>query len=121
MMEDKLAGLLGMCRRAGRLTTGFDAVKALAAEGRAALILAAADLSEKSGKELRFAMERAAAPVPILTVPLTKEELGRLLGLRKPVGILATADEGFARAIGRCCPAGADNVHDMEEEPPYDD
>ena len=48
-MEDKLAGLLGMCRRAGRLTTGFDAVKALAAEGRAALILAAADLSEKSG------------------------------------------------------------------------
>ena len=40
-MEDKLAGLLGMCRRAGRLTTGFDAVTALAAEGRAALILAA--------------------------------------------------------------------------------
>ena len=71
MMEDKLAGLLGMCRRAGRLTTGFDAVTALAAEGRAALILAASDVSEKTGKELRFALERAA-PVPVLTVPLTK-------------------------------------------------
>lgn len=59
-MEDKLAGLLGMCRRAGRLTTGFDAVTALAAEGRAALILAASDVSEKTGKELRFALERAA-------------------------------------------------------------
>ena len=120
MMEDKLAGLLGMCRRARRLTTGFDAVTALAAEGRAALILAASDVSEKSGKELRFALERAA-PVPVLTVPLTKETIGRMLGLQKPVGILATADEGFARAIVRCCPAGADNVHDMEEEPSYDD
>ena len=67
-----------------------------------------------------FALERAA-PVPVLTVPLTKETIGRMLGLQKPVGILATADEGFARAIVRCCPAGADNVHDMEEEPSYDD
>ena len=65
-MEDKLAGLLGMCRRAGRLTTGFDAVTALAAEGRAALILAASDVSEKTGKELRFALERAA-PIRIPT------------------------------------------------------
>ena len=52
MMEDKLAGLLGMCRRAGRLTTGFDAVTALAAEGRAALILAASDVSGGAGARL---------------------------------------------------------------------
>lgn len=120
-MEDKLAGLLGMCRRAGKLTTGFDAVTALAAEGRAALVLTASDLSEKTGKELRFALARTAAPVPTLTAALTKEELGRATGFLKPVGILSTADEGFARAIGRCCPAGADHAHDLEEEPPYDD
>lgn len=63
-MEDKLAGRWGMCRRAGKLTTGFDAVTALAAEGRAALVLTASDLSEKTGKELRFALARTAAPVP---------------------------------------------------------
>lgn len=116
MKEDKLAGLLGLCRRAGRLTTGFDAVAALAAAGQAALILTAADLSEKSGKELRFALEKTAHPSVVRSIGLTKEEVGRVLGLRKPVGILATADDGFARAIGRCLPADVDETHDLEEE-----
>ena len=35
----KLAGLLGISRRAGRLTTGFDAVKGLIGEGKAALVI----------------------------------------------------------------------------------
>lgn len=117
MKEDKLAGLLGLCRRAGRLTTGFDAVLTLAAAGKAALILTAADISEKSGKELRFALARPPhPPVPVRSIGLTKEEVGRVLGLRKPVGILATEDEGFARAFGRCLPANADETHDLEEE-----
>lgn len=58
----RIAGLLGMARRAGRLTTGFDAVAALTAGGTAAVVLVAADLSEKTEKELRFAARNHPSP-----------------------------------------------------------
>ena len=104
----KLAGLLGIARRAGRLTTGFDAVAGLMGEGKAALVMLAADLSEKTQKELRFAA--GEKPVLIRTIPLTKEAAAAACGLKKPVGVLATDDNGFAQAMEACCP------HDFEED-----
>ncbi len=101
----RVAGLLGMARRAGRLTTGFDAVAALAAGGTAAVVLAAADLSEKTEKELRFASRNH--PSPFLRLSLTKEELGRILGLKKPVGVLALEDRGFAASLIKLAEQGA--------------
>ena len=104
----KLAGLLGMARRAGKLTTGFDAVAGLIGQEKAALVLTAADLSPKTEKELHFAMKDKA--VSVLCMPLTKEEAGNACGFKKPVGILATEDKGFAAAMEKYC------LHDMEED-----
>ena len=53
-MNDKLTGLLGLSRRAGHMTCGFDAVADLLRGGRAVLVLLASDLSPKTEKELRF-------------------------------------------------------------------
>ena len=104
----KLTGLLGISRRAGRLTTGFDAVKGLIGEGKAALVMLASDLSEKTHKELRFAV--GDKKIPIRRMPLTKEETGAACGLKKPVGVLATDDNGFAKAMETCC------LDDLEED-----
>lgn len=104
----KLAGLLGMARRAGKLTTGFDAVAGLISQEKAALVLTAADLSPKTEKELHFAVKDKV--VPIVSMPLTKEEAGNACGFKKPVGILATEDKGFAAAMEKHCP------HDLEED-----
>ncbi len=104
-----LAGLLGISRRAGRLTTGFDAVSALIKGGNATLVMLAADLSAKTVKELRFAAR--GQPATIVRLPLTKEEAGTACGLKKPVGVLATDDKGFAAAMEKHC------THDTEEEP----
>lgn len=104
----RLAGLLGISRRAGRLVMGFDAVTGLIGEGKAALVMLASDLSEKTQKELRFAT--GDKPVPVRQIPLTKEEAGTACGLKKPVGVLATDDKGFARAMETCC------LHDLEED-----
>ena len=97
---ERLASLLGMARRAGKLVTGFDAVVALFAEKTASCVLLAADLSEKTEKELRFAANKAgsadAAAMPIYKIPLSKEDVSHSLGLKKPVGILALTDQGFA-------------------------
>ena len=98
MSLDKLRGLLGMCRRSGRLVTGFDAVVALCTtEG--VLLMIATDASPRTAKELRF----RAAEHPIFRVPLTKEEIAEAVGSHKPVAVLAVADEGFADALRPLC------------------
>ena len=97
-MNERLTGLVGMARRAGRLTAGFDAVKDLITAKKAQLVLMAADLSPKTEKELRFT---AGDAVPLLTTALTKDEIGHAGGWQKPVGVIATEDKGFAAAMRR--------------------
>lgn len=98
---ERLSGLLGMARRAGRLTAGYDAVAALAAEGKAKVILFAADLSEKTEKEVRFAAKEHRTE--LFRIPLNKEEMGHIVGLKKPAGVLAIEDKGFAASIQKLC------------------
>lgn len=107
MNKRNLSGLLGMCRRAGRLVTGFDAALALCKEP-SVLLMVAQDASPRTVKELRFRVKQHK----LYTVPLTKEELGAALGLQKPVAVVATADEGFAKAM---------HHYVTEEESHYDD
>lgn len=98
-MERKLAGLIGMARRAGRLTIGFDAVREQLEAGKAAFVLLAADLSAKTEKELLFGLKQVKAG----RGPLGKEEMAHALGSLRPVGVIATDDEGFATAMKALC------------------
>lgn len=107
----RLAGLLGLARRAGKLTTGFDAVVESITLDKAVLVMTAADLSKKTEKELRFVSGEKA--VDILELPLGKEEIRHALGLTKPVGVLALEDKGFAASVLKLCPL---SCHDFEEE-----
>ena len=96
-MNNKLAGLLGIARRAGHILIGFDAVRAALLAGRTQLILLASDCSPKTEKELRFAGQNCRCP--ILFAPGSKEDLAGALGLQKPVAVVATDDAGFAEAM----------------------
>lgn len=93
-MNNKLAGLLGIARRAGHILIGFDAVRAALLAGRTQLILLASDCSPKTEKELRFAGQNRSCP--ILYAQATKDEIAAALGLLKPVAVVATEDSGFA-------------------------
>ncbi len=95
-MNEKLIGLLGIARRAGRLQTGFEATVTAVKSGDARLMLCAGDVSEKTRKEWRFATKDA---LPLTSLPLDKTALGRALGAPRPVGLVAVCDEGFARAM----------------------
>ena len=106
MTVDKLNGLLGMCRRSGRLVTGFDAVTALCGSEKAMLLIAA-DAAERTVKEIRFRLPKQT----VYRLPLTKEETAHAVGFQKPIAVLATADEGFSKAI----------LQYVEEESHYDD
>ncbi len=102
-MNSKLLGTLGICRRAGHLILGFDAVCDLMKQRRAKCVLTAADLSEKTKKELLFAGKEQHTL--LYDLPYDKATISIALGLQKPVGVIATDDEGFAKAIAKHIPA----------------
>ncbi len=94
MPTNKLIGLLGMCRRSGRLTVGFDAVAALCREQQVLLMLAS-DASPRTVRQLQF----QAGERPVYRLPLTREQTAHAVGSGKPVAVLATTDQGFLRAL----------------------
>ncbi len=94
-MTDKVLSLLGLARRAGKLEAGFDASVSAARKKRAELLLAAADVSEKTFQNLRYEADRAN--VPAVRLPVGMEEAGRACGVK--AGVLAVTDRGFAKAL----------------------
>lgn len=111
-MADKLIGLLGMCRRCGKLVAGFDAVAALCRDERVLLLLAA-DASPRTVKELRF----RAGGHPLYRLPLSKDAVAHAVGSHKPIACLAVEDDGFSRAIRPLVSL----LDETEEESRYDD
>ena len=94
-MKHRLLSMLGLARRARRLSLGFDAAREAARSGQAALLAAASDVSDKTWKNLRYEAESAGVPAVRLLAGM--EELGRACG--KKAGVFAVTDEGFAKAI----------------------
>lgn len=94
-MTDKTLSLLGLSRRAGKLTAGFDAAVQAARERKAVLLLAAADISEKTFQNLSFEGGRAGAQTLRLRTSIA--ETGKACGVK--AGVFAVTDKGFAEAI----------------------
>lgn len=108
--HDRLMGLLGLARKSGRLTAGFDAVKDLVCREKDVLVLFAADLSPKTEKELRYA---AGELKNAIHLKAGKDEIARVIGSKKPVGVIAIEDKGFAEAVSKVC---SDLEGELKEE-----
>lgn len=99
MMDDRLRGLLGLARRAGKLDLGHDAAVAAIRNGSAALCLLAADASERLRAEFLREMQKfGRAQMSLLQTDHTMEELGQSVGYRK-MAVLTVHDRGFANRI----------------------
>jgi ribosomal protein L7Ae-like RNA K-turn-binding protein len=94
METDKLMGALGLCRRAGALTVGFDAVKDAVLSGRAHLVLYTQDASEGNVRRIQWMCGEVGDDCPVCRLPLTKQDLAAIL--HKAVGVLAVTDENLA-------------------------
>ena len=73
MMDDKALGLLGIARRAGRLSLGHDAAKGAVLAGRARLCLISADASDRLEREF-FRMTQGEKSIPLRRVRYTMEQ-----------------------------------------------
>lgn len=91
-MTNKILYALSLCRKAGALVTGFDAVKESVYKGKAFIVLTAADLSEKTKKRVDFFCEDL---IDVYTLPLTQFEL--LTICKKTSGVFAVTNNELAK------------------------
>ena len=93
--SEKLLGTLGLCKKAGKLVMGFDAVAQTIQAGEAGLVALTDDLSPKSAKEIiRIAQKHGVEHVRL---GVAMEDIKRFVG--KQAGILAITDQGLAKAV----------------------
>ena len=90
---DKLLSLMGLCRRAGKLSVGHDAVFDAVRRGRARTVILTSDASPRHEKEL----EAASFSGRTVRTAFTMEQAGLALGKRSC--LFSVDDEGFAAAI----------------------
>ncbi|MCM1578541.1 MAG: ribosomal L7Ae/L30e/S12e/Gadd45 family protein [Ruminococcus sp.] len=91
--NEKLFGLLSICRRAGRMTTGFDSCRESMEKGKAKLVVLASDISPKSEKEARFFGDKYG--VAVIKTAASRKEFAE--GLGKETVVCAICDDGFAK------------------------
>lgn len=89
------SGLLGICRKAGKMKFGMDMAKSACESGEAKAVFVTADLSAKSLKEIRFS--GAKTGIPVFRLSMTMDEIAAAIGKR--TGIIAVTDSGFAKSL----------------------
>lgn len=94
-MNSKIMTLLGFAAKAGKLAFGMDAATFALKGKKSHLIIVAADLSEKSRKEISFFAEKAA--IEVLELLENGEALSYAVG--KKCSIISVNDKGFKESI----------------------
>ncbi len=92
-MTQKTLSYLGLCRRAGFLALGHDAVAEAVRTKSAKICLLTQDASPRHKREL----DAAKTSADIVLLPVTSQELSYSIG--KKVCVLAVTDDGFAKAL----------------------
>lgn len=95
--------LLTVCRRAGKLLLGFDAVKEAAQRGQVACVILAADASPKTEKEIRF----YAKETPVRRFPAELDMITLTRWFRKKTAVFGVCDGGFAAKLLQILPEDA--------------
>ena len=89
--EEALFQAVSLCRKAGALTMGFDAVEEACVKGKAWLVMTASDASAKTVQRLNYAVGDL---VDVITMPLTQDRLADIS--RKAVAVYAVTDRNLS-------------------------
>ncbi len=92
---ERILQLIGLAKRAGKITAGTELVEKEISRGRAKLLILATDISPEVKKNLLYICEKAQIASIILCDKIT---LGLCIGKGQRVA-LAIQDRGFADAI----------------------
>lgn len=101
--ESRLAGILGIARRAGRLACGYEAAVGEMKRGRACLVIVAADASKRTAQSIGNQCEKYN--VPCVNLPICSDSLGYSIG-RSKVAVVALTDKSFSFKVKEILDAG---------------
>ena len=90
--DEALFQAISLCRKAGALTMGFDAVEEAAVKGKAWIVFTASDASAKTVQRMKYAV---GDMVDVLPLPLTQDRLADIS--HKPVAVYAVTDRNLAK------------------------
>lgn len=94
-MNDSALSLLGLCRKAGKLSLGHDACKASLNAGTASLCVICSDASERLKDE--FSSLSKKAEVKIFDVSYSMLDIKNATSFK--AAVFTVDDEGFARTL----------------------
>jgi ribosomal protein L30E len=99
MNSQKVINLLTMCRKAGKLVTGFDISIEAVMDGKSKCLLIASNTSPKTLKEVnyRISSEGLEGMVEVLSMPLTIDDVAKYINVS--AGVIAICDSGFSKAF----------------------
>ncbi len=92
---DKVLGLIGLAKKAGRLSSGSEPCEEAVRRGISKLVIIAADISDNGLKAICDCCKHYGTKYITYA---TKTELGAALGFELRA-VISINDEGFARAI----------------------
>ena len=112
-MPGNIIFALSLCRKAGALVTGFEAVKDSVFQGRAQLVLCAGDLSDGSRRRIGFVCETQGTPC--CGMAETQAALRHIC--KRPTGIFAVTDPELAKLCKKNLPPqnGTPDSHSAAE------
>lgn len=93
-MNNGVFNLLGLCRRANKLSMGHDTCKDSIKSGRAQLCLVSSDSSERVFEEMKKLCEDKK--IPLFRIPSAINDIHKNLGYK--AGIITVNDSGFAES-----------------------
>lgn len=91
-MYNKILSTISLCKRAGKLTLGFDVVKEAIQSKEAKIVVIANDISAKTKKEVLLMAEKGM--VEVVEIPFSMDEVWQ--SVNKRAGVLAITDKGFS-------------------------
>lgn len=89
---NKFYSMIGMARKCGKVTVGFDATTLIVKKRKAFVVIIAEDASEKTKKNMIFHCNNNSC---MYIIKGKKEKLGNILG-KKYVSIAAIAEKNIA-------------------------
>ena len=116
-LEQRLAGALGLARKAGALTTGAAKVAALLEGGRAAALITASDAAADGRRKMMQSVRRGAYAAELAHIEsLSSAQLGLALGLENVIHAALTPGAAANSAIGRARRLAQYIATDREED-----
>ena len=97
MEKNKVLSMLGLARRAGKLSMGHDTALSAVLDYKAQMIIFAGDTSERLRKEFEVLMQKKKISIPVFVLDITISEIHYSCGYK--AGVITVNDENFSKKI----------------------